>query len=144
MGQTIHHEAFTYTNCPINTLAHCVYHILHKGGTQESLLCEAHTKAGCTQITPLNMIVVLQQSVQNLGLHKASIDPNLIGAHSLYAGRAMALKLNRQSNITIMKLGHWSSLTFLMYIHNQIGHLSKDLSSKMRTNLLFVNIAAIN
>eukprot|EP00957_Ditylum_brightwellii_P103671 7898212-Ditylum_brightwellii.AAC.1 len=46
-----------------------VYHILHKGGTQESLLCEVHTKAGCTQITPSNMNVVLQQAVQNLGLH---------------------------------------------------------------------------
>eukprot|EP00957_Ditylum_brightwellii_P024703 1866057-Ditylum_brightwellii.AAC.1 len=90
------------------------------------------------------MIVVLQQAVQNLRLHKAGIDPDLIGAHSLYVSGAMALKLTRQSNTTIMKLGRWSSLASLMYIHNQIGHLSKDLSSKTHTNLPFINIAAIN
>eukprot|EP00957_Ditylum_brightwellii_P021357 1610632-Ditylum_brightwellii.AAC.1 len=90
------------------------------------------------------MIAVLQQPAQHLRLHKAGINPDLIGAHSLHAGRAMALKLTGQSNTTIMKLGRWSSLTFLMYIHNQIGHPSKDLSSKIRTKFPFINTAAIN
>ena len=55
----------------------------------------------------------------------------------------MALKLMGHSNTTIMKIGQWQSLTFLEYIHNQIGHLSADISLKMSTPLLFTNIAAI-
>ncbi len=65
-----------------------------------------------------------------LGLDKAGIDTDLIGAHSLRAGGAMALKLMGGSDTVIMKQGRWSGLTFLMYIHNQIAHLSYDLSKK--------------
>jgi len=42
-----------------------------------------------------------------------------------------------------MKQGRWTSLTFLQYIHNQIAHLSANMSDKMSTSLQFTNIAAI-
>ena len=65
----------------------------------------------------------------------------MVGAHSLRAGGAMAMKLNGVDTETIMKHGHWTGLTFMMYIHNQIAHLSTDLSAKMSKELPFVNIA---
>jgi len=49
----------------------------------------------------------------------------------------MALKLNGESDTTIMKQGQWTSLTFLQYIHNQIGHLAKDITRKMDTPVPF-------
>jgi hypothetical protein len=55
----------------------------------------------------------------------------------------MALKLMGETDTTIKKMGRWSSLTFLEYIHNQIAHLSHDLAKKMSTHLSFTNIAAI-
>ena len=55
----------------------------------------------------------------------------------------MAMKLHGESDTTIMKMGRWTSLTFLQYIHNQIVHLSTDLSNKMSTQLDYQNIAAI-
>jgi len=55
----------------------------------------------------------------------------------------MALKLTGESDTTILKLGHWRSLTFLEYVHSQIAHLSINLSKKMSTHLEFNNIAAI-
>jgi hypothetical protein len=78
-----------------------------------------------------------------LELHKNGIDPDLVGVHSLRAGGAMALKLQGVSDTTIKKQGRWTSMTFLQYIHNQIAHLSKDLSTKMSTNLTFINVASI-
>ena len=54
----------------------------------------------------------------------------------------MALALQGVSTKIIMKHGRWTSLTFMMYIHNQIAHLSKGLSEKMNTPLPFVNIAS--
>jgi len=64
-----------------------------------------------------------------LKLDEAGINPDLVGVHSLRAGGAMSLKVQGESDTTIQKMGRWTSSTFLMYIHNQIGHLSKDLSS---------------
>jgi hypothetical protein len=89
------------------------------------------------------MTTSLRKAVKELHLHKNGIDADLVGPHSLRAGGAMALKLTGASDTTIMKMGRWSSLTFLQYIHNQIAHLSTGLSDKMSTTLQFINIAAI-
>ena len=85
-----------------------------------------------------------RQAVKVLNLHQQGIDPDLVGAHSLRAGGAMALKLHGHSDTTIMKMGRWSSLTFLMYIHTQIAHLGKDIAKDMSKELLFLNIACID
>ena len=53
----------------------------------------------------------------------------------------MALKLHGIDDITIKKMGRWSSLTFTMYM--QIAHLSAGVSSKMSTLLPNVKIAAV-
>ena len=79
-----------------------------------------------------------------LRMDKQGIDPDLIGAHSLRAGGAMAMKLQGVSDTIIVKQGRWSGLTFLVYIHNQIAHLSKGLSQKMCIDMEFVNVANFN
>ena len=89
------------------------------------------------------MITSLRAAVKRLQLDSAGIDPDLVGVHSLRAGGAMALKLHGKSDATVMKVGRWSGLTDLDYIHNQIAHLSSNLSSEMNTPLPFLNIAAI-
>ena len=73
-------------------------------------------------------------TASSLNLGKQVIDPDLAGAHSLRAGRAMALKLHGYDDTTIMKMVRWTSLTFLQYIHNQIDHLSVDISKKWALN----------
>ena len=53
----------------------------------------------------------------------------------------MAMKAQGPSDTTIKKQGRWSSMTFLEYIHNQIAHFSKDLSTKMSEPVPFLNVA---
>ena len=86
---------------------------------------------------------MVRESAKDLKLQEVAIDPDLLGSHSLRAGGAMSLKLHGFDDTTIMKMGRWTSLTFLQYIHNQIAHLSKDVSRKMSQPLPFLNIAAI-
>jgi hypothetical protein len=95
------------------------------------------------QITPADMIRHIRAAVTTSGLVQRGISPEIVGVHSLCAGGAMALKLTGSSDTTIMKMGRWTSLTFLNYIHEQIAHLSADLSQQMSTQLNFTNIAAI-
>ena len=59
----------------------------------------------------------------------AGYDLTRIGAHSLRASGAMALKLNGYDKETIMKIGRWSSDTFLTYIHSQIAALTMGVAA---------------
>ena len=145
MGQTIHHFATKAKHCPIKAIAHRVHHILSNGGSHANYICDVyleHTQAW-QQVTPKDMMTGIRQAVKHLKLSCTGIDPDLIGVHSLRAGGAMALKLQGEEDTTIMKIGRWTSLTFLQYIHNQIAHLSKNMSIKMSKHLQFQNIAAI-
>ena len=146
MGQTIHHHATGKPHsCPVQALARRVHHILSNNGTSDNIICDVWKPSTNTwyQITPTDMITSIRKAVVELNLHLQGIDPDMVGVHSLRAAGAMALKLMGESDTTIMKLGRWRSLTFLEYVHNQIAHLSIDLSKKMSTHLEFNNIAAI-
>ena len=145
MGQTIHQFATNTKTCPVQAIARRVYHILSNNGTTDNYLCDVWDKLSqkWKQITPTQMMTGIRSAAKSLNLHKCGLDIDLLGVHSLRAGGAMALKLQGEPDTTIMKLGRWTSLTFLQYIHNQIAHLSKDISRKMSKKFHFQNIAAI-
>jgi hypothetical protein len=143
MGDTIHQQAINKDCCPVRALAIRVNDILTHGGSHDTLLCEYYTTSGFIAIESKEIIDLVRTTAASLGLNEFAIDPDLLGSHSLRAGGAMALKLHGYDDTTIMKMGRWTSLTFLQYIHNQIAHLSKDISQRMSEPLPFLNIAAI-
>ena len=49
----------------------------------------------------------------------------------------MALKLAGESSNTIMRVSRWKSLTYMTYIHAQIGALAKDLAWRMSKQYTF-------
>jgi hypothetical protein len=137
-GATIHHTACPTWFCPVKALARRVANIM---------------TFNVPQTTPLSLVSpgvhVLASNVTFL-IHKAAIDTNLvqqgytirrIGTHSLRASGAMALKLNGVADSLIMKIGRWTGLTFLTYIHSQIGALHTGLAQRMSTRIHFVNVA---
>jgi hypothetical protein len=143
MGETIHQVAINKDACPVKALALRINHILTNGGSQDSLICDFYEDNKVGHISSKDMITLLRAAAKTLKLQKQAIDPDLIGAHSLRSGGAMALKLHGYDDTTIRKMGRWTSDTFLQYIHNQIAHLSKDISKNMSMALPFLNIAAI-
>jgi hypothetical protein len=143
MGDTIHHEAIGGEFCPIKALAMRVHHILSHKGTEDNLICDYFLHDKFESVTSDDIIQMVRLTANTLKLSEVAIDPDLLGSHSLRAGGAMSLKLHGFDDTTIMKMGRWTSLTFLQYIHNQIAHLSKNVSKKMSRTLPFLNIAAI-
>jgi hypothetical protein len=145
MGQTVHQEATNKQNCPVRALAHRIAHISNNRLSPDDnhLLCEYFHDDEWHSVTSKDIITMVRASAKLLKLGDQGIDPDLIGAHSLRAGGAMALKLHGFDDTTIMKVGRWTSLTFTQYIHNQIAHLAKDISQKMSIPLPFLNIASI-
>ena len=143
MGDTVHQKSTGSANCPIKALAYLVHHILSHKGTEENLLCDYYHNHKWHSIMSSDIIHCVRSAAKLLQLHKQGIDPDLIGAHSLRAGGAMALRLHGYEDTVIMKMGRWTSLTFLQYIHTQIAHLAEDISRKMSIPLPFLNIASI-
>ena len=143
MGETIHQQAINSQYCPIQALARRVHHIITHNGDGNTLICDVYHNSIWTSIDSKQIITLICSACTNLNLHKRGIDPDLVGAHSLRAGGAMALKLHGFHDTVIMKMGRWTSMTFLQYIHNQIAHLQQDISKKMSMPLPFLNIAAI-
>jgi hypothetical protein len=136
-GATIHHTACPSWFCPLKALARRIASIM------------AH---GVLQATPLSFVSpgihVVASNVTSL-IHLTARDTHLIaqgyvirriGTHSLRASGDMALKLNGVSDSTIMKVGRWTGLTFLTYIHSQIGALHTGLSQRMSTRIHFKNV----
>ncbi len=89
------------------------------------------------------MVTAICETVKMLKLHNNGYDPDMVGAHSLRAGGAMALKLMGYKDSDIRKFGRWTSDTWQMYIHSQIGQLSDGVAQKMSTHMPFVNVAFI-
>jgi hypothetical protein len=52
----------------------------------------------------------------------------------------MAMKLSGASDSTIMQVGRWTSLTYLTYIHSQIGSLTAGLAARMSMAFTFQNV----
>jgi len=50
------------------------------------------------------------------------------------------MKLSGASDSTIMWIGRWLSLTYLTYIHSQIGALMAGVAWKMSTAFTFQNV----
>jgi hypothetical protein len=121
-------------------------HFIKWGGGQDTLICSYFENNEWHTVQSNKIVHAVQTATNLLKLNEQGIDLlDLVGAHLLCASGAMALKLHGfDDTATIMKIGQWTSLTFLQYIHTQIAHLAKDISKKMSMPLPFVNIAAID
>jgi hypothetical protein len=64
-----------------------------------------------------------------------------IDTHSLHSGGANALSLAGFSDTQIQKMGRWRGATFKEYMHKELACFSKGMSTKMKQNFHFVNVA---
>lgn len=92
-------------------------------------------------VTAPDILQAVRAAAMRSNLPAKGYDLHRIGAHSLRASGAMALRLNGYSGDEIMKIGRWRCSTFLTYIHSQIGALNKGVSTKMARLITFINVA---
>ena len=92
-------------------------------------------------VTAAKMNKAIKYAVKFLDLNKKGLLPEHVGSHSLRAGGATAMYLNKVDHNTIKKMGRWSSDTFLMYIHEQIAAFSSGISTQMSNPVVLQNIA---
>ena len=141
-NQAIHHEATPASTCPTRALIRRIKHITAHTSNQNAIIStyfESHTKTGrVMRATDIN--AALKATVLRLDMKKHGFEAAQISSHSLRAGGAMALHLNKVPTHTIRKMGRWSSDTFLDYIHEQIAVFSAGLSTAMGSTIFYHNI----
>jgi integrase len=88
-----------------------------------------------------HIAAVIQQGAVRSMIWLNGYDISQVGPHSLRASGAMQLALNGIPDSMIQKLGRWSSQqTWLQYLHGQISCLTRGLSGRMTTPVLYYNI----
>jgi hypothetical protein len=138
-GAVIHHEAFAGPICPVAALARRVANI-QRGPRTGTLDTVYHASGRISKVSDRDIGVAVRWGATYDGLLLKGYTLNRISSHSLRAGGAMALKLSGALDSTIMRVGRWTSLTYLTYIHTQIGALTAELAWKMSTTFTFHNV----
>jgi len=138
-GAVVHHEAFGGPICPVAALAQRIANI-QCGPQMGNLDTVYYSSRGPSKVTDCDIGVAVRWGVTYDGLLLKGYTLNRISSHSLRAGGAMAFKLAGALDSTIMRVGWWTSLRYLTYIHTQIGALTAGLAWKMSTAFTFQNV----
>ena len=142
-GSLISHDASGTKACPIRALARRVHHIMsHPQCTDHDIISTYHSTTS-KRPRPLqagDINKMIKSAIRTLRLDEKGFPPEAVSSHSLRVGGAMAMHLNNIDRDTIRKQGHWSSDTFLMYIHEQISAFSAGLSAKMSQGVGWFNM----
>ncbi len=117
-GATMHHTARPSPFCPVKALANRVHHLYELAPANPELPI-SFVSLG-SHVTSSHITLAVRESVVLSGLLNSGYSPSRVSAHSLHASGAMVLKLNGVDGNLIMKLGCWSSTTWLTYIQPQM------------------------
>ena len=135
----MHHDAVCGPTCPVAALA-CRVANIGTRATTCPISTVLHTNGRQTSVSDRDIGTAVQWGATHDGLLAKGYTLNRFSSHSLRAGGAMAMKLCGASDSTIMRVGRWTSLTYLTYIHTQIGALTAGLAAKMTTAFTFQNV----
>ena len=138
-GAVVHHEAFGGIICPVAALARRIANV-QAGPAQGPLNRVYHLSGKVTRVSDRDIGIAVRWGATSDSLLTRGYTINRISSHSLRAGGAMAMKLRGASDSTIMRVGRWTSLTYLTYIHSQIGALTAGVAWRMSTAFTFQNV----
>ncbi len=128
-GAFVLHFAIGGTICPVAALSRRIDNLRgHDLGTPLStVIINPKTKA---TVSDRDITIAVRWGATADCLLARGYTLDRVSSHSLRAGGAMAMKLSGASDSTIMRIGRWTSHTYLTYIHSQIGALLRELHGK--------------
>ncbi len=138
-GAVVHHKAFGGPLCPVAALTRRVENI-GPGLDKWAINKVYHANGRTTTVTDRDIGTMVCWGATCNGLLAKGYTLNRISSHSLRASGAMAMKLSGASDSTIMRVGRWTSLIYLTYIHTQIGTLTAGVAWRMSTAFTFQNV----
>jgi hypothetical protein len=131
-----------HIKCPVRALARRVIHLRRNKADGKTFLCKVYAKEGDRYVCAGDVSAGLKVAANILqypltrGIPISSVD-----THSLRSGGANALALSGYSDTQIQKMGRWRGKTFKEYIREDLACYSAGMSTNMKRNFKFVNIA---
>ena len=138
-GAVVHHNHSRGPICPVMALAWRIANI-QAGPAQGNINIVYHAGGRVSQVTDRDIGIAVRWGATSDQLTSRGYTLDQVSSHSLQAGGAMAMKLSGTSDSTIMRVGRWPSLTYLTYIHLQIGALTAGVAWKMSAAFRFQNV----
>ena len=143
-GVCVYHETNgAPEHCPVRALGRRYLHLRHHGATPKTFLSTFYNEASkrC-DITNENITAALKRAATILDYPIAKGIPiERIDTHSLRSGGANALSLAGFSDTQIQKMGRWRGATFKEYVREELASFSEGMSTKMKQQFQFVNVA---
>ncbi len=138
-GAVVYHDAIEGPICLVAALARPIANI--QQGSNKTPICWVYYASGASsQVTDQDIGRRVRWGATFDCLLTQGYTLDRISSHSLRAGGAMAMKLSGASDSMIMKVGRWTLLTYLTYIHLQIRMLTAGLAWRMSTAFTFQNV----
>jgi hypothetical protein len=131
-----------HIKCPVRALARRVIHLRQNEASGKTFLCKVYAKEGNKYVCAgdvsagLKVAASILQYPLTRGIPISSVDK-----HSLRSGGANALALSGYSDTQIQKMGRWRGKTFKECIREDLACYSAGMSTNMKRNFKFVNIA---
>jgi hypothetical protein len=128
--------------CPVRALARRVLHLREHKAKGKTMLCKVYDEDGERFVCAKDVSASLKIAANLLhypmmrGIPISSVD-----THSLRSGGANALALSGYTDTQIQKMGRWRGKTFKEYIREDLACYSVGMSTSMKRNFKFVNIA---
>jgi hypothetical protein len=136
-GSVVHHSASGDPHLdPIPALARLVHRIAHLPPTTP-IGSFGPDPNHLQRAAPSDITAAIRLGAIGDNLTDAGYSLDRIGSHSLRSGGAINLAMNGYDQVVIMKMGRWSSNTFLTYIQSQIGELTQGIATNMARPMRF-------
>ena len=128
--------------CPVRALGRRWTHIVKHHGSQKTYLSTYWDNNDQREVNSEHISRALKMAATMLRYPSTKGIPiQRVNTHSLRSGGANALSLAGYSDTQIQKMGRWRGATFKEYIREELACFSHGMSTNMKTNFKFVNIA---
>jgi len=131
--------------CPVKACTARILSLLDDNATLDTLICAYRTDpaAPFSYVTNSNILNAVQEAIKHTKADDNGYKERLVGSFSVRSGGAMALFTQGADPTQIMKMGRWTSTTFMTCIHEQVNVVSRSAAAKMSINTPFINLDTV-
>ena len=119
------------TACPVWAGVNIFLHQREHGCDPTTTVSDYPSPQDLRLVSASIVITVLRAECKRLGVTRLVFTPEDVRTNSLCYGGAMAIHITNVPDQTLMVIGRWRSLGFMVYIQQQISLFSTGVSVRM-------------
>ena len=140
-GETVFHfRSECPAACPVRAGINIFLRQREHGSDPTTTVSDYPTPQGLCLVSAYIIITILRVECDRVGAARLGFVPEDVRTHSFCSGGATTMHLVNTPDQTLMAIGRWRSLGFMVYIQQQIYLFSMGVSVRMSTQPWFRNL----